>query len=283
MVGTVTEGLGTIVYSNDLSQSTSTFSALPTPVASYTGQQRIVSDLNNAVFVDNGTAWKPVSNSFVLTSSLDSTGIAPSGTINTGASANITLGTALDRTYAQGIYLYLPTIATTPAITAGFYWIVMSSTTVGTVYASKGGAAINFTVGASYTGVTTRVECFTTSILAGLLGTNGIITVDYSATITNNANNKIYGFAFGSATGLCANANTSITGYCGAKFIMQNRADAGHQAYTSNPMVATVTQGKPTFIAVDTAAAQNLSLGVTLSTATDYYIFQSYTVTVTLP
>jgi len=56
-------------------------------------------------------------------------GIAPSGTINTGSSGNITLGSALNRAFTEGIWLYLPTIATTPAITAGMYWVVMSSTT----------------------------------------------------------------------------------------------------------------------------------------------------------
>ena len=46
----------------------------------------------------------------------------PTGTINTGSSGNITFGTAASRAYTEGLYVYLPSIATTPAITAGWYW-----------------------------------------------------------------------------------------------------------------------------------------------------------------
>src|SRR5258708_29587566 len=55
---------------------------------------------------------------------------------------NITLGTALDAVYGPtnngcpGIWLYLPATAlAAPNNVAGWYWCVMSTTTVGTAYA----------------------------------------------------------------------------------------------------------------------------------------------------
>jgi len=69
-------------------------------------------------------------------------GVAPSGTVAASATlGNVTLGTALDAVYGPtnnncpGIWLYLPATAlAAPYNVAGWYWCVMSSTTVGTVY-----------------------------------------------------------------------------------------------------------------------------------------------------
>ena len=121
----------------------------------------------------------------------------PTGTINTGSSGNITFGTAANRIYTEGLYVYLPSIATTPAITAGFYWCVMSSTTVGTLYASKGGAAINFTVGASYTGVTTAVDLPLQTLKGGLIGNYRKLNITGVLELTNNANSKSTIIKFG--------------------------------------------------------------------------------------
>lgn len=59
-------------------------------------------------------------------------GIAPTGTM--AANGAITLGTALNTTYSGGLWLYLPAGAAYAGSLAGFYWTVMSSTTLGTVY-----------------------------------------------------------------------------------------------------------------------------------------------------
>jgi hypothetical protein len=71
--------------------------------------------------------------------------IGNSGTVAASATlGNLTLGTALDAIYGPtnnncpGIWLYLPSTAlASPNNVAGWYWAVMSSTTVGTVYAAS--------------------------------------------------------------------------------------------------------------------------------------------------
>lgn len=174
--------------------------------AAYSGYTFRVTDVGV-----NGSDWGVNSSGelfplglITLSSSMSSYARAPSGTIGTGASGNITLGTAAPRIYSEGVYLYLPSIATTPAITAGYYWCVMSSTTVGTLYVSKGGAAINFSVGSAYTGVTTQVSYPTITILGGVMGNYRRISFAGNYSVTNNANNKATYFNFGGATGLGA-------------------------------------------------------------------------------
>jgi hypothetical protein len=69
--------------------------------------------------------------------------VGNSGTVAASATlGNLTLGTALDAVYGPtnnncpGIWIYLPATAlAAPNNVAGWYWCVMSSTTVGTVYA----------------------------------------------------------------------------------------------------------------------------------------------------
>ena len=146
---------------------------------------------NGSLWTNSGGVLVPVG-PITLYTSTDSYSRAPTGTINTGSSGNITFGTAANRTYTEGLYVYLPSIATTPAITAGFYWCVMSSTTVGTLYASKGGAAINFTVGAGYTGVTSSVDLPAQTLKGGVMGGYRRLSISGILSVTNNANAKLH-------------------------------------------------------------------------------------------
>jgi len=151
---------------------------------------------NGSLWTNSGGVLVPMA-PITLYTSTDAYARAPTGTINTGSSGNITFGTAANRAYTEGLYVYLPSIATTPAITAGFYWCVMSSTTVGTLYASKGGAAINFTVGASYTGVTTAVDVPLQTLKGGLIGNYRKLNITGVLELTNNANSKSTIIKFG--------------------------------------------------------------------------------------
>lgn len=61
----------------------------------------------------------------------------PFSVANTGSFGNngaLTLGTALATTYSGGIYLYFPAGAIVAGSLAGWYWTVMSSSTLGVVY-----------------------------------------------------------------------------------------------------------------------------------------------------
>lgn len=73
------------------------------------------------------------------------------GTIATGASGHLTLTTPQDLIYSLGRWMWIPATATTPALPEKLYWVVMSSTTVGTIYTNgPGSAAYNFSAGGSF-------------------------------------------------------------------------------------------------------------------------------------
>ena len=174
---------------------------------------------NGSLWTNSGGVLVPMA-PITLYTSTDAYARAPTGTINTGSSGNITFGTAANRTYTEGLYVYLPSIATTPAITAGFYWCVMSSTTVGTLYASKGGAAINFTVGASYTGVTTAVDVPLQTLKGGLIGNYRKLNITGVLELTNNANSKSTIIKFGTKN----LGNSSFSGAASFPFTMNVQA-----------------------------------------------------------
>jgi hypothetical protein len=253
----------------ELSLTSCTFANLPSPASSYTGQQRIVNDCNNSVWISNGTAWKPVGGFFLWDVSADPRAIAPSGTIGTGSSGQLVLGTSLDRAYPSGGYIYLPTIATTPAITAGWYWFTCAISSTLTLYASKGGAAINFTGGSAYTGVTTYVDFYTSpTIPAGMWGSMGGFECTYNFAVNSSASAKQPYFVLGGSIGLGASNLTTVTGGSGCRWNVRNTQAQARQSYTANPNASSALQGTAVSV-VDMTAAQNFSFGFLRGTASD--------------
>jgi len=107
-----------------------TFASAPTAVGR-TGQLVQFTDLNNSFWYSDGTNWKPMNGQASLMSSSYPVGIAPTSTSVTSATGALLLGTALDKTYSGGIWLYFAAMGTKAA---GWYFCIMSSTTVGVVY-----------------------------------------------------------------------------------------------------------------------------------------------------
>ncbi len=199
-------------------------------------------------------------------------GIAPTGTINTGASGNITLGSALHRAFTEGIWLYLPTIATTPAITAGVYWVVMSSTTVGTVYASgAGSSAIDFTVGSAYTGATaTAVALGTVTIPANTLTSGVVIQSIPQFVFKNSAGIKTMSANFGS-TQYWLNAPT--TNASAQTLVMLRGLTTAKQEGTAASSNGTgSTPSLPPILAEDAATEKTITFYGSLATATDWIV-----------
>ena len=224
--------------------------------------------INGSLWTNSGGVLVPMA-PITLYTSTDSYGRAPTGTINTGSSGNITFGTAANRAYTEGLYVYLPSIATTPAITAGFYWCVMSSTTVGTLYASKGGAAINFTVGASYTGVTTNVDLPLQTLKGGVMGSYRRLSVTGILSLTNNANAKTSIIRLGS-TGAGVNSFANAGSYP----FTCNFQNKGSAIQHSTPTMAGGGAGGSTSTQVINTAIDQ-TYGPSLkspSTATDWWI-----------
>ena len=199
-------------------------------------------------------------------------GIAPTGTIGTGASGNITLGSALHRIFTEGIWLYLPTIATTPAITAGMYWVVMSSTTVGTVYASgAGSSAIDFTVGSAYTGVTaTAVALGTVTIPANTLTAGVVIQSIPQFVFKNSAGVKTMSANFGSSqywyTAPTTNASAQTLVVLRGISTAKQSGTAASSNGTGN------TTALPPILTEDAATEKTITFYGSLATATDWIV-----------
>ena len=223
----------------------------------------------------DGSMWTNSAGSIVpvapitLYTSIDSYGRAPTGTINTGSSGNITFGTAANRTYTEGLYVYLPSIATTPAITAGFYWCVMSSTTVGTLYASKGGAAINFTVGSGYTGVTSSVDLPAQTLKGGVMGGYRRLSISGILSVTNNANSKTTSIRFGGSAAGSATFQSAASWPFSAN--IQNKSASLQHV---QPAISGTGAGSTLVTTVNTASDQtyNPYLSGGGSTATDWWV-----------
>lgn len=204
-------------------------------------------------------------------------GIAPSGTIGTGASDNIVLGTALPHTYASGIWLYLPAVAgTTPAITAGFKWIEFSAADTGTVYSDGPGSdPIDFTVGDTYAGVTTAVTLQAVLLQGGVMGDRGVLNTVISTSVANSADDKIISLKLGSTTFF---SDTQLN-------VLQNNVlykicNRGESLQFGNPTAYSASYGS-TATAKDTGTEDtSVDLPVyiigQLETATEYLILEDY-------
>ena len=107
---------------------------------------------------------------------------------------------------------------------AGWYYAIMSSTTVGVVYTNYQatmslplalGAAATLTVAtgsnSGYTGVTTEVTMASAVIPAGLLGTNGAVIAEGLWAHNSTAGAKVSKIAFGGSTLLSVSATTTLT------------------------------------------------------------------------
>lgn len=233
--------------------------------------------VNGSDWQCNGTELFPVA-PITLHTQTAAYGRAPSGTISTGSSGNITFGTAAPRAYTEGIFVYLPTIATTPAIAAGYHWCVMSDTTTGTLYATTWsggvptiGAAINFTVGASYTGVTTTVALPTNTLIGGVMGNYRQIQFRGQTSTTNNANSKTTGFSFGGSA-LVGSGGSSSAGLS-LNFTVAAR---GSSAQIQPPTLVGGT-GAAVYSAINTANDQQYGLNLSSgSAATDWWIVNAF-------
>ncbi len=218
-------------------------------------------------------------------------GIAPTGSIgNNGA---LTLGTALQVTHSNGIWLYFPASAISAGSAAGFYWTIMSSTTAGVIYQSTWNGtpyipASNVpyvTTGpGAYTGVTTAVTLATVALAGGTMGKNGGLRTDYMVSTPGTANTKSFALALGAGTIHTRTVATLGSGVYGARDVVVVR-NQGNQAvnavFNAQAGVGTSTSsGVVVRRTVDTSANQDITVVATMATATDYMILEALTIEV---
>lgn len=217
-------------------------------------------------------------------------GIAPSGTM--AANGAVTLGTALNATYSGGVWLYYAAGAVYAGSTAGFYWTVMSSTTVGTVYNNTyvpgtnswdipaSPTAIVAAGPGAFTGSTSEITAFSVTLPGGSLGKNGRMFTQRNFAHSNSANNKTLQEKLGSGV-FGASTRTTTTVSRESNWITNAGNEAvqlvlsGGVAFAD--MTATVAQSN---IAVDTSVDKNYVLTLQLANATDYALLRGIVVEV---
>lgn len=215
--------------------------------------------------------------------------IANSGTVATNGT--ITLGTALQLTYPQ-CWLYLPAGAIVGG-SAGWYYAIMSSTTVGVVYTNYQatmtqplalGAAATLTVAtgsnSGYTGVTTEVTMAAAVIPAGLLGTTGAVIAEGYWAHNSSAGAKVAKVAFGGSTVLSVSDTTTLGIDIRKK--IQNRA-AASQIIRVAVDTGAAQSVAPSLLSIDTAAEVTVALTGSIAVATDTMVLENFLIELLLP
>lgn len=212
---------------------------------------------------------------------------ASSGSMgNNGALSALT---ALPLTYASA-YIILPAGAIAAGVPAAtdIYYVVMSSTTAGTVYnnrlADNLDASGNPTIPASptafatvgpgaFTGVTGAVTCITLTLSAGVMGTTGEFTGEVDLQFTNNANAKALNWTFG-GTNIYAASQASVA-YSRVLGSVSNRGSASVQAIRGVALALSVANNAA-LGSINTANAVNVVFQLNKVTATDNIVLERY-------
>lgn len=222
-----------------------------------------------------------------LSSAATPTGIAPSGTM--GANGALTLGTSLILTYggaagaSVGIWLYFPAGAVYGGSVAGSYWCVMSSGTAGTVY-NNIYIAPNLNPPpttlvpvvdpgpGSYTGVTTEVVVFGSTIPAGNMGTTGVLESFHLISANNNANVKTARVRFGGIAGTIFETLTLTNTRTSTSLTHILNRDATNIQVGSPAVGFGNSASGPVIGNIDTTVDQQVVTTLQMATATDFMI-----------
>jgi len=220
-------------------------------------------------------------------------GIAPSGSV--AANGALTLGTSLGYTHTDGLWLYFPAGAVQSGSAAGFYWVVMSSVTAGTIFANtytpatdlspsipSSTTAISAAGPGAYTGVTaTEITVATVSIPAGVLGTRGRLNTDYLARCNNSAGVKSVFVRYGGTLATQFDLSTSTGTRQGQIITARGRTDR-QLAQASSTASYSLMSGTPNRLSVDSTQAQTLTFSAQIATATDWLVYEEAAVTAVL-
>lgn len=223
--------------------------------------------------------------------------IPPSGSVDATGGANATItfsgGAAFNETLAEGCFMYLPAGGAYNASVAGWYYVVMNSTSSGTVYNNlwlasslatpQTPAALNaITSGRGPTAYTTplnsQLPMVRLNILGGTLGPYGRLQFHTVFTNSNSAQTKQIIADFGGYT-FYQNSPTTVTFQPAVfGFVNQGKVDrqkAIHSDYGAGQTPATTTLNKGN---VNTNNDLTLELRGLVATggATDWLIMQNF-------
>ena len=219
--------------------------------------------------------------------------IPSSGTV--AVNGQITMTTALPVAYPNA-WVYLPAGAVSGG-TAGLYYCVMSSTTVGQIYtnfvAPSATTTTTFTpyipaspvaavgvLGAYVTPTASAVTLANITVPGAAIGANGTLRVWELRSGNGNANSKTYKQGLGSTTTFQVVETTSAN----ANYLtaIRNRGvqNAQVQFNYSNARVGSETSGGCNISSVDTSIAQAYTFSAQLAVTTDYIVLEGFTIEV---
>ncbi|MBV8060592.1 MAG: hypothetical protein JO253_03590 [Alphaproteobacteria bacterium] len=201
------------------------------------------------------------------------------------------MNTALPATYAN-CFMYFAANVIASGVAAGMYYVVMSSTTAGTIYNNTlstgqpeipaSPTAFSTTGPGAYTQSTSsNTTLLTVTVPGGSMGVNGEVRVETIVSCANNANTKNNGWQFAGNNVM----NDSFSGAVGRGYnsTLRNRGVQTSQ-FGANGTGGDVASayGNLRYLSVNTANNVSATLFVSLSTATDYIVLESYRVTTVL-
>ena len=255
------------------------FASLPT-ASTVSGKIYRATDvgINGSLWQSNGTSWVSVSQR-VVNLQANIPFIVPSSgsiTVTTGA---LLLTTALDQIYPN-CYMYFPAGSWTSS-TAGFYYVVMSSTTAGLVYSDKytsgqptipaaptlvttGAGAYVQTTGASLT-------AFSITVPGNTIGANGKFSMALQCVNNNSATSKYYYTSFGGNSQFYTGQTTNQSAPINIPFNWINRGVANKQFVIQYPSLAAQSGTQlTTATTIDTTTNQTASVLLYLNAVTDW-------------
>lgn len=263
-----------------------TWSTKPSP-SNYPRKLIHISDIgiNGSLWYSDGISkWIPTGYINLLSTYVP-VGIPPSGSFgNNGA---LTLNTALNKVYSEGVYLYFPSGAIYSGSPPGLYYTVMSSTTVGTVYSDTYTSEeptrpispvpiVNTGPGAYTSPIDTRITLVSSKITGGIMGPLGRIRPSLLASCNNSAGTKTPSIWVGSIA--IYNAGTTNTSsVSSSEVLMTNLGITNAQSispHNSSTGIGPVAQVM-NYGTVNTEADFSITFGGRITVATDWIILQN--------
>lgn len=215
--------------------------------------------------------------------------VSPTGSV--AANGVVTIGTALPTTFLGGAYVYYPAGAVFAGSAAGWYWTVMSSTTVGVIYNNvyvSGAPSAPFPLTpvvaagpGAYTGVTTAVVGPSIQLpVANILGLTSAIRLTLSSAYTNSANNKTVAASLGGTSIFSKVVTTTLSSVDQAIGFNQNsQALQATSAAAAAGGLGAVATAQTYNTGANFASQTNpptLAVTLTLSTATEYLVLTGF-------
>lgn len=211
--------------------------------------------------------------------------VPSSGTIATAGT--VTLTTALPTTYSGGAWMYFPATAFAGTVAAGLFWVVMSSTTAGTVYQTSVAPASPFeafipnetlvaVVGSNsaYTQTTASdLVLLRTTVPGGLMGASGEVNYNMLFSTNSAANSKPVKVTFGGTAIHTASLAGNISTIIDKQIV--NRGTPSRQV--ANPLAALghgSSAGDALHLTIDTNSDFDITVTGQINTATDYIVME---------